>query len=129
MSKYVHRFYTAVSVLASHGYIKQRLVEAYEGSLTFIDTDDMPGALRKSFAELRRLMNQVAPLNGEGPICASVRKMSIEEADECAHRIIDLYSDMVRLSDCMSRISQPVPPSWSKPTSSQRPEGRQCRMG
>ena len=99
MSKYVHRFYTAVSVLASHGYIKQRLVQAYEGSLTFIDTDDMPGALRKSFAELRRLMNQVAPLNGEGPICASVRKMSIEEADECAHRIIDLYSDMVRLSD------------------------------
>ncbi len=99
MSKYVHRFYTAVSVLAGHGHIKQRLVQAYEGSLTYIDDDDMPNALRKSFADLGRRMNQVAPLNGEGPICASVRKMSIEEADECAHRIIDLYSDMVRLSD------------------------------
>ena len=99
MSKYVHRFYTAVSVLAGHGHIKQRLVQAYEGSLTYIDDDDMPNALRKSFADLGHRMNQVAPLNGEGPICASVRKMSIEEADECAHRIIDLYSDMVRLSD------------------------------
>ncbi len=43
-------------------------------------------------------MNQVEPLNGEGPICASVRKMSIGEADECAQRILDLYSDMVRVS-------------------------------
>lgn len=99
MSKYVHRFYTAVSVLAGHGHIKQRLVQSYEDSLTFIDDDLMPSALRQSFADLRRIMNQVEPLNGEGPICASVRKMSIEEADECAHRIIDLYSDMVRLSD------------------------------
>ena len=98
MSKYVHRFYTAVSVLAGHGHIKQRLVQAYEESLTFIDDDLMPGDLRPSFADLRRTMNQVAPLNGEGPICASVRKMSIEEADECAHRIIDIYGDMVRLS-------------------------------
>lgn len=99
MSKYVHRFYTAVSVLAGHGHIKQRLVQAYEDSLTFIDDDLMPGGdLRPSFADLRRTMNQVAPLNGEGPICASVRKMSIEEADECAHRIIDIYGDMVRLS-------------------------------
>ena len=99
MSKYVHRFYTAVSVLAGHGHIKQRLVQAYEESLTFIDDDFMPSDLRPSFADLRRTMNQVAPLNGEGPICASVRKMSIDEADECAHRIIDLYGDMVRLSD------------------------------
>lgn len=99
MSKHVHRFYTAVSVLASHGHIKQRLVQAYEGSLTYIDDDDMPSALRKSFADLRRQMNHVAPLNGEGPICASVRKMSIDEADECAHRIIDLYGDMIRIVD------------------------------
>ena len=99
MSKYVHRFYTAVSVLAGHGHIKQRLVQAYEDSLIFIDDDFMLSALRPSFADLRRTMNQVDPLNGEGPICASVRKMSIEEADECAHRIIDLYGDMVRLSD------------------------------
>ena len=99
MSKYVHRFYTAVSVLAGNGHIKQRLVRAYEDNLAFIDDDDMPQALRPSFADLRRQMNHVAPLNGEGPICASVRKMSIDEADNCAYRIVDLYGDMLRIVD------------------------------
>ncbi len=99
MSKYVHRFYTAVSVLAGNGHIKQRLVRAYEDNLAFIDDDDMPQALRPSFADLRRQMNHVAPLNGEGPICASVRKMSIDEADNCAYRIVDLYGDMIRIVD------------------------------
>ncbi len=61
MSKYVHRFYTAVSVLAGHGHIKQRLVQSYEDSLTFIDDDFMPSALRQSFADLRHMMNQVEP--------------------------------------------------------------------
>lgn len=107
MSKHVHRFYTAVSILASHGHIKQRLVRAYEGSLTYIDDDDMPSELQESFADLRRVMNQVAPLNGEGPICASVRKMSIDEADDCARRILDLYGDMIRLVD-KARVKSPL---------------------
>ena len=81
MSNHVNRFYTAVSVLAGHGHIKQRLIQAYEDSLAIIEDDEMPVALRQSFADLRLMMNQVDPLNGEGPICASVRKMSVEDAD------------------------------------------------
>ena len=99
MSNHVNRFYTAVSVLAGHGHIKQRLIQAYEDSLAIIEDDEMPIALRQSFADLRLMMNQVDPLNGEGPICASVRKMSVEEADACARRIIDLYGDMIRFVD------------------------------
>lgn len=99
MSNHVNRFYTAVSVLAGHGHIKQRLIQAYEDSLAIIEDDEMPVALRQSFADLRLMMNQVDPLNGEGPICASVRKMSVEEADACARRIIDLYGDMIRFVD------------------------------
>ena len=99
MSKLDNRFYTAVSVLAGHGHIKQRLIQAFEDNLTIIEDDDIPVALRQSFVDLRHVMSQVAPLNGEGPICASVRKMSIEEADECAHRILDLYCDMSRPVD------------------------------
>ena len=99
MSNHVNRFYTAVSVLAGHGHIKQRLIQAYEDSLAIIEDDEMPIALRQSFADLRNMMNQVDPLNGEGPICASVRKMSVEEADACARRIIDLYGDMIRFVD------------------------------
>ncbi len=29
----------------------------------------------------------------------SVRKMSVEEADECAHKMIDLYRDIVQYRD------------------------------
>ena len=96
MSNHVNKFYTAVSVLAGHGHIKQRLIQAYENNLAHIEDDTIPAALRETFADLSDLMNQVEPLNGEGPICASVRKMSIYEADECARRIIDLYAGMIR---------------------------------
>ena len=98
MSNHVNRFYTAVSVLAGHGHIKQRLIQAFEDNLAHIDDDTIPIKVRESFAELNDLMNQVEPLNGEGPICSSVRKMSIDEAAECARRIIDLYGDMLRVT-------------------------------
>lgn len=98
MSNHVKKFHTAVSVLAGHGHIKQRLIKAFEDNLAHIEDDTMPSELRESFLDLNHVMNQVEPLNGEGPICASVRKMSIIEADECAQRILDLYGDMVRVS-------------------------------
>jgi hypothetical protein len=44
-------------------------------------------------------MNRVSPLNGEGPICASVRKMSVEEAAECAVSVVSLYGEIARLGD------------------------------
>jgi hypothetical protein len=99
MSYHVDRFYAAVSVLASHGHIKQRLMKAYEDHLDDICEDELPGAVRKPFVALQRTMHRVAPLNGEGPICASVRKMSAEEAGECAVSILSLYRSMVLRSD------------------------------
>ncbi len=99
MSNHVKKFYTAVSVLAGHGHIKQRLIQAYEENLATMEVDQMPLALKQSFADLGHMMSQVDPLNGEGPICASVRKMSVEEADECAQKMIDLYGDMIRYAD------------------------------
>lgn len=101
MANHVKKFYTAVSILGSHGHIKQRLIRAYEDNLAYIEDDTLPADVRGPFAELGRRMKQVEPLNGEGPICASVRKMSIDEADDCARKIIDLYGDMIRatLSD------------------------------
>ena len=98
MSNHIKKFYNAVSALASHGHIKQRLIKAYEDNLAHIEYETLPAEVRQSFADLSRLMNTVEPLNGEGPIFASVRKMSIDQADDCAQRIIDLYSDMIRSS-------------------------------
>ncbi len=99
MSNHVNRFYAAVSVLAGHGDIKQRLVKAYEENLAVIEDEDLPNAVKQSFADLRHMMSRVDPVKREGRIRASVRKMSVDEADECAHKMIDLYADMIQHSD------------------------------
>jgi len=99
MSYHVDRFYAAVSVLSGHGHIKQRLIKAYEENLGAISEDELPIALKQSFSDLRHQMNRVTPLNGEGPICASVRKMSVEEAAECATLVVSLFGEISRLGD------------------------------
>ena len=96
MAYHVDRLYDAVSVLAGHGHIKQRLITAYETHLDKLRDDDLPLTARQGFADLRDQMHRVQPLNGEGPICASVRKMSVAEATECAHSVLELYREAAR---------------------------------
>ena len=99
MTDHLDRFHAALTVLAGHGHIKQRLIRAYEENLVEIHEDELPIAMKQSFADLRQEMHRVTPLNGEGPICASVRKMSLTEASECAARIVTLYGEIARLRD------------------------------
>jgi hypothetical protein len=99
MTDYVDRFHAALLVLAGHGHVKQRLIKAYENNLADIHEDELPVAAKQSFADLRHDMHRVAPLNGEGPICASVRKMSLQEASDCAGRIVSLYGEIARHGD------------------------------
>lgn len=99
MSYHMDRFFAAVSVLAGHGHIKQRLIKAYEENLVAISEDELPIAVKQTFSDLKHQMHRVTPLNGEGAICASVRKMSVEEAAECAVLIVGLYGEIVRLGD------------------------------
>ncbi|MDZ7645041.1 MAG: hypothetical protein U5K76_13010 [Woeseiaceae bacterium] len=103
MSHPIESFAAAVAVMARHGHIKQRLVDAFEDHLGTIEEDGLPIPLRQPFADLKHLMGRVAPLNGEGPICASVRKMSVEEADHCAQLMVDLYGLAVRHCDAGQR--------------------------
>ena len=99
MTNHVDRFHAALTVLAGHGHIKQRLIRAYEDNLAAINEDELPVALKQSFADLRRQMHGVTPANGEGPICASVRKMSFVEASECAALIVTMFGEIARLRD------------------------------
>ena len=117
MYHHVDRIGAAVSVLVSHSHIKQRLIEAYEKNLRAINEEDLPLQMQQSFADLRQMMTGVAPLNGEGSIRATVRKMSVCQTDECARLILSLYSDIIRYSDNVQELlpldvtdSQKVPP-------------------
>ena len=96
MTDHVDCFYAAVAVLAGHGHIQQRLISAYEDHLDTVCAEDLPAVTQAPFAELRDRMQRVAPLNGEGPICASVRKMSVQEASACAVSIVDLCREVAR---------------------------------
>jgi hypothetical protein len=99
MSYPVDSFHAAVSVLAGHGHIKQRLMTAYEDYLDAIDEDEVPQDKRNAFVDVQKAMHRVAPLNGESFVCASVRKMSPVEAGDCAIAILSVYREMLRDGD------------------------------
>ena len=94
MTNHVDRFHAALTVLAGHGHIKQRLTKAYEDNLADINEDELPVSVKQSFADLRRQMYSVTPLTGEEPVCASVRKMSFTEASECAAEVVKLFREI-----------------------------------
>lgn len=96
MSDQVDRFFAAVSVMAADGNIKQRLIKAYEENLQNVEESELPPPARKLFAELRRRMRCVAPLNGEGAVRATVRKMSVDEAGLCGQLMVDLLAVLIR---------------------------------
>lgn len=99
MSDHVDRFLTAVSVMAGDGHIKQRLIQAYEDNLQGIECDELPVAARQQYADLRAMLQSVSPLNGEGAIRATVRKMSANDAEQCAKLMVGLLADVIRHSD------------------------------
>lgn len=99
MSYLSDRFRRAVKILAGNGQIKQRLIVAYETHLEDIADDELPKFARSSFANLQSMMHRIAPLNGEGPIRASVRKMSLAEAQECAELIVAIFAVVAAVRD------------------------------
>lgn len=96
MTDHVLRFQAALTVLASHGHIKQRLIRAYEENLDGIDEDELPIAIKQAFADFRQSMQRVTPLHGESAVCASVRKMSPEEASEHASQVVAFFAELSR---------------------------------
>ncbi len=84
--------------LARSSALKQRLTDAYTRHLLDLSPNEMPGELRQDFEALRQSMTRVRPQRGECPVAATVRKMSIGEADACAARIVALLDSLHRTS-------------------------------
>lgn len=99
MTSQIDRLMAAVTVMAGNGHVKQRLIKAYDENLRGIDESELPASGRKLLAELRRLMESVAPLNGEGPIRATVRKMSVHDTDRAAGLMVELLAEVIRHAD------------------------------
>lgn len=84
--------------LAKPSALKQRLTDAFTLHLLDLPTQEMPGELRQDFEALRQSMTRVRPQQGECPVAATVRKMSVGEADACASRIVALLDTLHRTS-------------------------------
>ena len=93
----------AVLELAKPSPIKQRLIDAFTRHLLDLPAYEVPGDLRQDFEALRLSMTRIRPAPGESQVMATVRKMSIGEADACAARIVALL-------DLMHRNSLEAPP-------------------
>jgi hypothetical protein len=76
--------------------IKQRLVNAYRRHLAGISPEQLPPEIRESFGRLLESLRGVQPQRGEDAVMASVRKMSCQEADDCAATIVELFGLLCR---------------------------------
>lgn len=88
--------------------IKQRLVTSYRRHLTAISAEQLPGEVRESFCQIMDSLSGVQPLKGEDAVAASVRKMSIQEADDCASLIVEIFGITCRLLLNAARASAEV---------------------
>ena len=76
--------------------IKQRLIAAYRRHLAAVAEDQLPSEVRTTFSRVMRSLAGVQPLRGEDAVTASVRKMSNQEADDCAALIVEIFGLMSR---------------------------------
>ena len=96
-------FHLATLELVRSTPIKQRLICAYRRHLASLSNDQLPGEAREPFEQIMRCLQGVQPLPGEDAVTASVRKMSNQEADECAALIVEIFGAMCRVNVAPSR--------------------------
>jgi hypothetical protein len=89
-------FHFATLELVRSTPIKQRLVCAYRRYLASLPPEEVPNEVRESYGQVMRSLCGVQPLRGEDAVAASVRKMSNQEADECAAQIVEIFGLMCK---------------------------------
>lgn len=76
--------------------IKDRLTEAYRNHLAFVNADELSDALRPELRACHDALTHEHPLRGEDAVRATVRKMSNQEADELAAKVLRLFAALAR---------------------------------
>lgn len=96
MSQLADRFQSAVVDLVADGSVKARLARAWCRHLNDLEDEVLPDELRTVFADLRESLYQHRPIGGESAVEATVRKMSVREAERHATSILTLLSRLMR---------------------------------
>jgi hypothetical protein len=88
--------------------IKQRLITAYRRHLFALPADQLPNEVRDTFGRVMKSLHGVQPQKGEDAVAASVRKMSNQEADDCAAHIVEIFGITCRELLKAARVSAEV---------------------
>ena len=88
--------------------IKQRLISAYRRHLCSLPEDQLPIDVREMFGQVMQSLHGVQPQKGEDAVAASVRKMSNQEADDCAAQIVEIFGMTCRELLNAARVSAEV---------------------
>src|SRR5580704_13848226 len=88
--------------------IKQRLISASRHLIPLVERDELPSEIRASFAQLMQALAGVQPLRGEDAVVASVRKMSNQQADDCAALIVEIFGALCRTESLAQRSQTPL---------------------
>jgi hypothetical protein len=96
---------TALATLPSS--LHERLVAAFTVGIFHITPEDLPDELRADYESLReRATAKDAVHHGEGPVHATVREMSEEDAREVASQVLELCQAVWRESSRQRYQSQ-----------------------
>ena len=90
----LRKLQAATVELARGTALKQRLTVAFSSHLKELDLSELPLELRDDGRAILAGLESVRPLRGESAVQATVRKMSAEQADEIARRIVTLFAEL-----------------------------------
>jgi hypothetical protein len=109
MTRVYDRLESATLLLTRSGAIKERLNAAWRQYLMSLEPEDVPREARLQFLELCTAMQRERPLRGEDAVRATIRKMSNDEAEEHAAKIVRMFCRLTRQQE----LELPMPPAAS----------------
>ncbi len=95
--------------MAKSALVKERITDAYRNHLALIAEDELPLELREEFRELCDVLTRERPMvRGDDAFRATVRKMSTEDADDVAHRVVKIFASLAR-TEAIQTVLVPRP--------------------
>jgi hypothetical protein len=112
MSTTFERLQGATLSLSRSAPIKERLTDAFRNHLALIEENELPSELREEFRTLSHEVTRERPLlRGEDALRATVRKLSCDEAEAIASRVVHLFGDLSRTQTANGRQKSQKTPS------------------
>jgi len=91
------QFQGATLSLVRSGALKDRITNAYRNHLAHVDEAELPKDVREAFRSFHRTMSRERPLvRGDDAFRATLRKMSMDEAEEVACSVVRMLCALQR---------------------------------